>query len=67
MQRLRRGVFLLLWSGNEGPWKIGCPFIMPSLLCLQIRVIKQAFYSVTRANTISEMFPHHYNPPPRKD
>jgi len=26
-------------------------------LCLQIRVIKQAFYSVNRADRISEMFP----------
>lgn len=30
---------------------------MPSPLCLQIRVFKQAFYSVNRANRISEMFP----------
>jgi hypothetical protein len=30
---------------------------MPSLLCLQIRVFKQAFYSVNRVNRISEMFP----------
>ena len=28
-----------------------------SFLCLQISVIKQAFYSVNRADRISEMFP----------
>jgi len=57
MQRLRKRDSLRLWSGSDDQWKMGRFCSKPSPLCLQIRVVKQAFYSVNRANRISEMFP----------